>query len=449
MQKKLLYKCLIIVALMLLIGLPLIMIDGTIDERMRFHQQAVESIANDSVREQTVIGPVLVLPYTEEIKDGDKLRTVTHRKLVFPNALRIAGRINAERRYRGIHQVLMFKGGHSVAGDFSVPPAADFARESGASQLAMGKPYIALAVTDVRGIRDIPNMLVAGQSHRFEHGARLPAYTSGMHVPLELADLKAAGGSLPFGFTLYLSGTERQNFVPVGANNVVTIESNWPHPQFAGSFLPESRSIDDSGFKASWRISAMASSAQQQLQAMDGAAPAQAAEARARLDSFGMGFIEPVNVYAQADRATKYGLLFVALTFAAFFVFEILKALPIHPIQYLLVGLALIMFFLLLVSLSEHLDFLVSYLIASAACIALITFYLSAVLRSRARAAGFGAGLVLLYSALYGLLSSENNALVLGTLLLFTALGAVMIATRKVDWYGIGKMDESATVPAA
>lgn len=158
-----------------------------------------------------------------------------------------------------------------------------------------------------------------------------------------------------------------------------------------------------------------------------------------------MGFIEPVNIYAQADRATKYGLLFVALTFAAFFVFEILKRLPIHPIQYLLVGLALIMFFLLLVSLSEHLDFLVSYLIASAACIALISFYLSAVLRSRVRAAGFGAGLVLLYSALYGLLSSENNALVLGTLLLFAALGAVMVATRKVDWYGIGKMGEPET----
>jgi len=448
MQKILFHKCLMIVGLMLLIGLPLMMVEGTISDRMQFHQQAVESIAADSVREQTVIGPVLVLPYSEEIKDGDKLRTVARRKLVFPNELKIAGRINTERRYRGIHQVLMFKGGHSFAGDFTLPAATDFARESGTSQLVMAKPYLALSVSDVRGIRDIPTVLVAGQQYKFAQGAKLPGYANGMHVPLDLAELKAAGATIPFGFTLYLSGTERQHFVPVGSNNIVSIESNWAHPQFSGAFLPEARTVDDSGFKASWRVSAMASSAQQQLMALDGAGSV-AAEGRARLDSFSVGFIEPVNIYAQADRATKYGLLFVALTFAAFFVFEIVKRLPIHPIQYLLVGLALIMFFLLLVSLSEHLDFLVSYLIAAAACIALISFYLSAVLRSRVRAAGFGAGLVLLYSALYGLLSSENNALVLGTLLLFTALGAVMVATRKIDWYGIGKIDAPETTAVA
>jgi inner membrane protein len=440
MQKKLFQKCLIIVALMLLIGLPLMMVEGTINERLKFHEQAVQSIAADSVRAQLVIGPVLVLPYNEEVRDGDTARTVIHRKLVFPNQLKIAGRIATERRYRGIHQVLMYSGGHSFAGDFTLPSLSDLPRESGGSQLSMGRPYIALSVSDVRGIRDIPTMLVAGRTYKFEQGARLPGYPNGMHVPLELADLKAAGAAIPFGFSLYLAGTERQSFVPVGSNNLVTMESNWAHPQFGGDFLPEARTITDNGFRASWRISAMASSAQQQLTAAGAST-----QREGRLDSLGIGFIEPVNVYVQADRAAKYGLLFVALTFAAFFVFEILKALPIHPIQYLLVGLALIMFFLLLVSLSEHLDFLVSYLIASGACIALIAFYLSAVLRSRARASGFGSGLVLLYSALYGLLNSENNALVLGTLLLFGALGAVMIATRKIDWYQLGKLEQTTS----
>jgi inner membrane protein len=443
MQKKLFQKCLIIVALMLLIGLPLMMVEGVIAERIKFHEQAVQSIAADSVRAQHVIGPVLVLPYSEEIKDGDKVVVVQHRKLVFPNELRIAGKIVTERRYRGIHQVLMYSGGHSFAGDFTLPAAADLPRDSGTSQLTMRQPYVALSVSDVRGIRDIPTMLVAGRRYKFEQGAQLPGHPSGMHVALDLADLTAAGTSIPFGFSLYLTGTERQHFVPVGSNNLVTMESNWAHPQFGGNFLPEARTINDQGFRASWRISSMASNAQRQLAAMD--RPAEAHGAEPGLDSFSMGFIEPVNVYAQADRATKYGLLFVALTFAAFFVFEILKRLPIHPIQYLLVGLALIMFFLLLVSLSEHIDFLVSYLIASGACIALIGFYLSAVLRSRARAAGFGAGLVVLYSALYGLLISESNALVLGALLLFACLGAVMVATRRVDWYGIGKMDEAET----
>jgi len=257
-----------------------------------------------------------------------------------------------------------------------------------------------------------------------------------MHVPLDLAELKAAG-RIAFGFSLYLKGSERQHFVPVGKNNIVSMESNWAHPQFGGNFLPEGRSISEAGFKASWRISAMASDAQQQLAAQEtaGARPAAGSKAQPQLDSFNIGFIEPVNIYSQADRATKYGLLFVALTFAAFFVFEMLKRLAIHPVQYLLVGLALVMFFLLLVSLSEHIDFLVSYLIASAACITLIAYYLSAVLRSAARGAGFGAGLTLLYSALYGLLISENNALVLGSLLLFAILAALMVVTRKFDWY--------------
>jgi inner membrane protein len=230
----------------------------------------------------------------------------------------------------------------------------------------------------------------------------------------------------------------------VGSNNMVNMESNWAHPQFSGSFLPEARSVDDSGFKASWRVSAMASSAQQQLLALDGAGAAEAAQGPARLDSFGMGFIEPVNIYAQADRATKYGLLFVALTFAAFFVFEILKRLPIHPIQYLLVGLALIMFFLLLVSLSEHLDFLLSYLVASAACIALTSFYLSAVLRSRVRAAGFGAGLVLLYSPCMAC-SVRKTMRWCWAAVAVRRPGAIMVATRKVDWYGMGKIGEPET----
>jgi inner membrane protein len=445
MQKKLLYKCLIILGLMLLIGLPLMLVQSTIDERLRFHQKAVDSIAEDSVRAQTVIGPVLVLPYTEEFRDGDTLRSTVRRKLVFPNELKIAGKINTERRYRGIHQVLIFSGGHSFAGDFTLPPLNELPRSSMGSSLTMGRPYLSLAVSDVRGIGDIPTVSIAGRQLQFEQGALLPGYPGGMHVPLELADLKAAA-RIQFGFSLYLRGTERQQFVPVGKNNVVQMESNWAHPQFGGNFLPEGRSIGDDGFKASWRISAMASNAQQQLAAQEGAAARAAgtSPAQPRLDSFSISFVEPVNIYTQADRATKYGLLFVALTFAAFFVFEILKRLAIHPIQYLLVGLALVMFFLLLVSLSEHIDFLLSYLVASAACILLIAYYLSAVLRSALRGAGFGAGLTLLYTALYGLLVSENNALVLGSLLLFAILAALMVATRRFDWYSVN--EEAAPV---
>jgi inner membrane protein len=150
-----------------------------------------------------------------------------------------------------------------------------------------------------------------------------------------------------------------------------------------------------------------------------------------------VNLVEPVNVYSTTDRASKYGLLFVVLTFVAFFMFELVKELRIHPIQYLLVGMGLTIFFLLLLSLSEHIPFVYAYLVASVACIGLLTYYLSFVLSSMGRGLGFGAMLTALYGALYGLLISEDNSLVLGSLLLFGVLATVMVITRKVDWYQV------------
>ncbi|NGZ82999.1 cell envelope integrity protein CreD [Duganella aceris] len=446
MQKKLLYKILAIAALTLLLGIALALIQSTIDERLRFRDQAVQSVANDSVREQVVVGPVLVIPYSEAIEARDDAeakgksgaRTVKRRKLVYPNTLQVNGAITTDRRYRGIHQVLIYSGRHNFAGDFTLPQLADLPRESATSRLTLGLPYVALAVSDVRGIRDIPRLNWGGRELEFQQGAALPGYASGMHAPLEQADLKE-GAKVAFSFALGLAGIENQHFVPVARNNRYVIQSNWPHPQFAGDFLPESRSVGDAGFNAEWRISSMASRAQQQLDALA------AGERVKSVDSFHIGFIEPVNIYSQASRATKYGLLFVALTFAAFFVFEVVKRLAIHPIQYLLVGLALALFFLLLVGLSEHIPFVAAYGIAASACIALIAYYLGHALHSRWRGLGFGVGLVLLYSALYGLLISENNALVLGSLLLFAVLAALMVATRQVDWYEIGNSEQAET----
>jgi inner membrane protein len=228
------------------------------------------------------------------------------------------------------------------------------------------------------------------------------------------------------------------------------LASTWPHPQFGGSFLPRTRAIDSKGFRARWEVSSLATSAQAQYNAgrtvprvISDAAGTHGAGVDGigveGLDAIGISLVDPVNVYSQADRASKYGLLFVLLTFVGFFMFELIKQLPIHPIQYGLVGLALAIFFLLLLSLSEHIAFAWAYLVASMACIGLLGFYLSHVLRSRARGLGFAAMLATLYAALYGLLVSEDNALVLGSGLLFLILAAIMVVTRKVDWYELGR----------
>lgn len=459
MQKSLLFKTLLVVGLTVLLGVPLSLIQSVISERMQFHEEAVRSIASDSVREQSVIGPVLVVPYTDEYEEeqtvsddkGQKTKLVKRvdnkRLLVFPNDLQIKGTIDTDRRYRGIHKVLVYSGQHAISGDFVLPAAGAFQLEKPNSILRLGQPFVAMAIDDVRGIRNIPTMTWGERQIEFRQGAELHAFQSGLHAPVEPFDPKHPA-TVKFSFDLGLDGIQRLQFAPVGKNNQVTLSSRWPHPQFGGRFLPspKTRTVTADGFSATWNISALATAAQQQLRQIEQpgkpvhspAGPAAAQPAPA-LDHFSVAFIEPINVYSQADRAIKYGLLFVALTFAAFFLFEMLKQLPIHPVQYSLVGLALALFFLLLISLSEHIRFEYAYLIASSACIVLIGFYLNHVLRNWKRGFGFASILTLLYGVLYGLLRSENNALVMGSILLFGVLTAIMIATRKVDWYRIGK----------
>ena len=233
--------------------------------------------------------------------------------------------------------------------------------------------------------------------------------------------------AFPLRLEFALRGTESLAIAPLADDNRVVLDSPWPHPQFNGGFLPRTHRIDARGFHAEWDVSSLASGAQAQYRA----------GGDKRVDAIGLSLVEPVNLYSKVDRATKYGLLFVLLTFIGFFMLETIKQLPIHPVQYALVGLALAIFFLLLLSLSEHIAFGLAYLAAAAACVGLIGFYLGHVLRSRLRGVGFAATLGLLYAALYGLLVSEDNALVLGAGLLFAILAALMVATRKVDWYQV------------
>lgn len=462
MQKTLLFKAMIVAALILIIGVPLMMIQATISERMSFHREAVNSIAADSVREQTIVGPVLVIPYTDEYEEMQvvnaeppKTRLVKHalnkRLLVFPNDLQITGKIDTDNRYRGIHKVLVYSGQHAVSGEFVMPALNTLQRESADSKLTLGQPFVALSIDDVRGIQKISAMAWNDKKIEFEQGSWLASFKNGLHAPIDLEGIKKSG-TVKFAFDLGLDGIERLHFVPLAKTNRVTLSSKWPHPQFSGRFLPspKARTINANGFTATWSISALATNAQQELDRLERSGngantPSSSSASLDKIDYFSVGFIEPVNIYSQADRATKYGLLFVALTFAAFFLFELLRQLPIHPVQYLLVGLALALFFLLLVSLSEHIQFMHAYLIASCACILLIGFYLAYALRNWKRGLGFGFALTVLYGVLFGLLSSENNSLVMGSILLFAVLSAIMIATRKIDWYQIGK---PAAVPA-
>ena len=426
------FKAAVVGVLMLVLLVPLAMINGTINERANYRREAVAKIAESFAGPQLLAGPVLVVPYVETRsetaldafgKPFERKRREAGRWLFFPATMALDGELLPSTRNLGLHEVRVYelRSRLQAAFDARVPEDPNGVRE-------LGTPYLSFSIADVRGLVGSPVLQVDGAALALQQGNGGHRAGRGLHAMLARPAVAGERLRLSLRFDSRLGGTESLQVAPLGDSNRVTLHSSWPHPQFSGRFLPHARQIGADGFRAAWDVSSLASAAQAQY--------AQAGE-DAALETLQLALVDPVNVYTQADRASKYGVLFVLLTFVGFFMFELLKQLPIHPIQYGLVGLALAIFFLLLVSLSEHIAFGIAYLVASVACIGLLGVYLGAVLRSAARGAGFAAMLAVLYAALYGLLVSEDNALVLGSGLLFAILAGIMLVTRKVDWYRV------------
>ena len=441
-------KMLLVIVMTLAILVPLSMVRGIIHDRQAYRAEVVQGIGRSYSGAQAFAGPVLVVPYTEtvevEAKDPygvarKQVKQVQRQWTFFPKDLAVGGAISPSTRRRGPHEVRVYewRGLAQASFDATIPVDPDPLRPR-----TIGRPWLGYAIADVRGLSIVPRLQVDGAVVALREGLGMRE-APGVHARLA-APVAGKRLLLQTRLEFALAGTESLALVPLGTSNRFELTSTWPHPAFGGSFLPRTHDIGDHGFSARWEIASMATRAQAQFLAGN-ALPTVLGQSRGDgetllsegIDAVGLSLVDPVNVYSQADRATKYGLLFVLLTFVVFFLFELIRQLPIHPIQYLLVGLALAIFFLLLVSLSEHLDFGLAYLVAAIACIGLIGLYLVAVLRSAARAAGFALMLATLYAALYGLLVSEDNALVLGAALLFLVLAAIMAVTRRVDWYDL------------
>jgi inner membrane protein len=438
-MNKMLQKGVVIAALACVILIALYMVSGVIDDRQKYRDSAVQSIEGSYAGPQVLIGPVLVRPYvqtTEITETSDKVvkRTRTQRQDLsatsFPRELNMRGSMLPSERRHGLYNVEVYELQGQLKAQFDVVAP----RTEGTVE--WGEPYLALSVTDVRGIVGTPKVLVNGVEERMLQGA--PATTGwqpNLRIPLHgVTSLK---GHLDLSVDMNLAGTETLSMAPVGDANRLELRSAWRSPLFAGQFLPRTRDVASDGFQAVWEVSSLASGTQAQLEAN----PAKP------VDLMSVSLTTLLDPYSLSSRATKYGILFVALTFGGFFIFELIEGLPIHPVQYLLLGLGLAIFFLLLVSFSERMAFGIAYLLASASCIGLLTFYLSSVLRSTRRGLGFGAMLMSLYAAIYGLLISEDNALVLGSLMLFCVLSSVMFVTRQVDWYREVSESHTSTRP--
>jgi inner membrane protein len=443
MDKKLLLKLVAIAVMSLLLLVPLALIEDQIRQRSSRQDEVQRSIANGSAGPQTLTGPVLLIDYRERLEPEmtedpatGRLRSTPrfaeHRFHLPAQSLRLTGEARVETRQRGIYQARLYHLDLAVAGRFVLP--AHLGLDSKRT-LVSAEATLLLGVSDPRGVDNDPAVNLSGTRHRFstpKSSAVEGDALAGERLAIPLGAIALDGPTtLDFNFPLQLTGTERLAIAPTGEANTIAIKSDWRHPCFGGRFLPRERVVGDDGFSARWEISHLARSFPNTLAAAKGGPSPEVLDIQ---------FIDLVNVYLQSERAVKYGILFIALTFAGFFLSEVLRRSPIHPLQYLLVGLALAVFFLLLIALSEHLPFVAAYAIAASACIALIGSYLTGALGGRRQGFAFAAALAGLYGVLYGVLLSEDNSLLMGSVLLFLALAAIMLATRRIDWYQVGSV---------
>lgn len=440
MYRTLSFKLGAIAFLIVLLLIPLLMIGNLISERQALRDSVVQDIAQSSSFSQQISGPLLVVPYRKTVKswltqDGHTFQEAKENSgfLYFlPETFELEGTAQTELRSRGIYEARLFHASNRISGQFKVP--ANWGITDDLEGYRFDTPFIAVGVSDIRGIEKGLSLTLNGQTLDFQAGTGLSWLGGGVHVPLEHLDGKAQT-RLDYAFDLVLQGTGQLHVVPVGRTSTVSLKANWPHPSFVGSYLPAEREVNAEGFSARWQASFFSTNLEDALSLC--ASQGSCDDLRGR--TFGVSFVDPVDQYLKSDRAIKYALLFIALTFAGFFLFEVLRSLSVHPIQYALVGAALALFYLLLLSLSEHLGFAVAYGLSASACVLLIGFYLSHVLRSGWRAMGFASGLAMLYAMLYGLLSAEDYALLMGALLLFGLLGVFMVLTRRLDWYSVGQ----------
>lgn len=442
MNRILGFKLGAVALLILLLLIPLSMIDGLVSERQYQRAEVLQDIARSSSYRQQLTGPILVMPYTKvwhqwktHAKTGERYMEEQRRsgRLYFlPERFVLNGTVATEERARGIYKALLYRSDNQISGAFKLPVRFGLGDDLGLYQFAT--PFLSVGISDIRGISNDLQLRFNGGNLGFAPGSGDERLGAGVHAPLPQLDSQG-GQVLEFAFDLKLQGTEQLSITPVGRDSRVELSADWPHPSFVGEYLPSSREVSTTGFKAHWQTSFFATNLEEALRDCVREDSCNALTAR----NFGVSFIDPVDQYLKTERAIKYALLFIGLTFAVFFLFEVLKRMSVHPVQYALVGMSLALFYLLLLSLSEHLSFVLAYAIAATACVLLIGFYVSHVLHSALRGGVFGLLLAALYGLLFALLNAEDYALLMGSILVFGVLTGVMVLTRKLDWYGVGK----------
>ncbi|EIW8697375.1 cell envelope integrity protein CreD [Klebsiella pneumoniae] len=428
MKSPLFWKITTLIGCIVLLSLPLMMVRELINERADYRSEVVDAIEQSTSGSQKLAGPLIAIPITETLTRMENQKEVNYqRNWVYywlPESLAVTGKQTVESRRVGIYSGQVWHNALQIKASFDPLRLAALRK----TNIVLGQPRLVVSVGDARGIGAIHAPEVNGNVLSVEPGLGISGDGAGIHMPMPA--LAEDNKPLEIAFSLDLNGTGEFSLAPLGRNSELQLTSNWPHPGFLGSFLPTQREVSAAGYRAHWQSSWFANDMGSYFKD-DMEIP------WSRLPAFSADVMSLADQYQLTDRATKYAILLIGLTFMAFFVFESLTRRPLHPMQYLLVGLSLVLFYLVLLALSEHIGFTAAWLAASLSGAVMNGIYLQAVLRGWRNSLLFVAALLLLDGVMWFLLHSEDSALLLGTGVLALALSVLMFLTRRVDWYAL------------
>ncbi|KXA24144.1 cell envelope integrity protein CreD [Klebsiella pneumoniae] len=428
LKSPLFWKITTLIGCIVLLSLPLMMVRELINERADYRSEVVDAIEQSTSGSQKLAGPLIAIPITETLTRMENQKEVNYqRNWVYywlPESLAVTGKQTVESRRGGIYSGQVWHNALQIKASFDPLRLAALRK----TNIVLGQPRLVVSVGDARGIGAIHAPEVNGNVLSVEPGLGISGDGAGIHMPMPA--LAEDNKPLEIAFSLDLNGTGEFSLVPLGRNSELQLTSNWPHPGFLGSFLPTQREVSAAGYRAHWQSSWFANDMGSYFKD-DMEIP------WSRLPAFSADVMSLADQYQLTDRATKYAILLIGLTFMAFFVFESLTRRPLHPMQYLLVGLSLVLFYLVLLALSEHIGFTAAWLAASLSGAVMNGIYLQAVLRGWRNSLLFVAALLLLDGVMWFLLHSEDSALLLGTGVLALALSVLMFLTRRVDWYAL------------
>ncbi len=444
-KSKVLVKGLIIGVMVLLLLIPTFYVSSLIEEREQRQNEAIAEVSSKWAGRQVITGPVIVLPYwqTENATPEKRVR-VKKFSYFLPDDLNITASLTPQEKYRGIYKVMLYNSKINLTGSFRQIDPLKLGIPG--EDIIWNESYVKLNITDVKGLNEELKMNLGDSTLVLSpQSTEDDLSSSGLTANLPVVSIEQLN-NLQFSSSLDLNGSEQLLFTPVGRSTSVALSSPWPHPSFSGDILPNNSQVGDTGFTATWKSFAHKRAFPQQWKGNNysighintGNLNRYVEVAPARNDlsasSFGANLYVPVNNYQKTTRSIKYAVLCILLTFAAFFLIETTNNKSVHPFQYGLIGLALILFYTLLLSFSEYISFNLSYAIAAVCTIGLITWFVKGILSSARLSAVLSSVLVLLYIYIFTILQLQDYSLLFGSIGLFIALAVIMYFSRKLQW---------------